>query len=163
MKRSEKLPILFRDPHPADLNFIFNSWLQSFKGSKVLDHISQEFYYQGQHQVIERILRQANIKMLVNSEQTEDIYGYIIFEEIEGIFVMHYAYLKQTFRYLGLFRRMLNEFKPGEGAGFYTHNSKCAYYVGQKFNLFYNPYILHRFLKPLPDQFDSAKKQEVEK
>ena len=146
-----KLPIKTREALPEDLNFIFNSWLSSFKGSKFIHNVPAPFYFQGQHKVIERILRQAKTLLLVDANHSENIYAYIVYEHIEGIFCVHYAYTKHTYRGLGLFHKLFTLTRGGEStAGMYTHDSSCARFVFDKYNLFCNPYILFEHLKPLP-------------
>jgi hypothetical protein len=57
---------------------------------------------------------------------------------------MHYAYVKQTFRKLGVFTNLLAaaKFYPKVSAGFYTHSTKAMSHIEHKFNLIYNPYLL---------------------
>ena len=146
----ENLPVAIRSAMPEDLNFIFNSWLVSYRNGKPTHNIDNPFYYAGQHKLMERIIRQSKILLAVDAENTEDIYGYLIWEEIDGVFVMHYAYVKQTFRRLGLIHKLLKEAgRNSELTGIYTHDSKCAKFVGQRLNLYYNPYVLFECLKPL--------------
>ena len=66
------------------------------------------------------------------------------FEIVQGQFVLHYAYIKENFRKLGLFKALLaatnHDFK---GAGLYTHRvPKTFPILESKYNLIYHPYIL---------------------
>lgn len=147
----EKLNLKMREALPEDLNFIFNSWISSFKRSKCNHNVPAATYFQGQHKVIERILRQSSTLLLVEGKHTENILAYIVFEMVEGVFCVHYAYVKNTYRGFGLLRKLLLTVREGNNTGgFYTHDTTCARFVADKFNLFCNPYILHEFLKPLP-------------
>lgn len=148
----DRLPIVVRDALPEDLNFIFNSWLVSYKHSRNNLNIAHPFYYQGQHKVCERILRQAHTLVLADKNINDNIFGYVIYEFVDGVYVLHYAYTKHTYRNLGLFHHMLKLTRGEQTTGIYTHDSKNARYVGDKVGLYYNPYTLFDRLKPLPDQ-----------
>jgi hypothetical protein len=163
-ERAAELPIMAREALPEDLNFVFNSWLISYKQSKTLANLDGAFYYQGQHNIIERCLRQSQVLMLVDANKTEDIYSYIVYQEIDGIFTVHFAYVKHLFRGLGLFKHMLDLTKgPGNSVGLYTHDTKSARHVGDKHNLYYNPYILFERLEKLPENAIKVSPQELER
>lgn len=150
-KNLEGLPIAFREIENQDISFVFNSWMTSYRQSKNLVSVAQPFYFNGQHKLIEKILSKAKGLLLVDKDNPSQIYSYLVYEFIDGIFVMHYAYTKQTFRKLGLLRRMLE--KAGfSSSGLYTHESKVARYVGDKLNLFYNPYLLFDFPPANPEK-----------
>ena len=51
-----KTPIVFRYGAGEDKNFIFNSWLKSFRKSPVNRRISGEVYFRSQANTIERLL-----------------------------------------------------------------------------------------------------------
>jgi len=147
----DQLPIKTREALPEDLNFIFNSWISSFKNAKPNHNVPAPFYFQGQHKVIERILRQAKTLLLVDANHSENIYAYIVYEHIEGIYCVHYAYTKHTYRGLRMFHKLFTATRGGAStAGMYTQDTACARFVGEKYNLFCNPFVLMEHLKPLP-------------
>jgi hypothetical protein len=163
-QRAAELPIAAREALPEDLNFVFNSWLISFKQSKTLQNVEGAFYYQGQHNIIERCLRQSETLMLVDANKTEDIYGYIVYQQIDGIFTLHFAYIKHIYRGLGLFRHMLSLVRSDNSVlGLYTHDTKAARHVGDRFNLYYNPYVLFERLEKLPENAIKVSPQELER
>jgi GNAT superfamily N-acetyltransferase len=71
------------------------------------------------------------------------IYGYLVFERIEGIFVLHYVYVKHTFRAMGVMRQLMaateQDFKL---AGLFSHMTEIMERLALKYNLVYHPYIL---------------------
>jgi hypothetical protein len=154
IKNLDGLPLALREMENQDISFVFNSWMTSYRGSKNLMSVAQPFYFNGQHKLIERLLMHSKSLLLVDKDNPSSIYSYIVYEIIDGIFVMHYAYTKQTFRKLGLFRRLLTA-AGFQNTGLYTHESKVARYVGDKLNLFYNPYLL--FGPSEPPKIETAK------
>ncbi len=146
----EGLPLAFRQAGEQDISFLFNSWMTSYRQAPSLQRVAQPFYFNGQHKLIERILAQAQVLLVVDKDTPNNIYSYIVYERVEGVFVLHYAYTKQTFRKLNLFRKLLAEAgHTQEVAGLYTHESKISKYVGDHVNMFFNPYILFECLKPV--------------
>ena len=85
-----------REAKDDDLNFILNSWLKSNRHN--YSHIDNDTYYrQYKNHVVE--LLQNSVTLIACSEEDPDhIYGYITFED--GI--MHYLYIKYTFRKMGM-------------------------------------------------------------
>lgn len=150
MSKLNELPLKTREALPEDLNFIFNSWISSYRRAKHNNNIPAPFYFHGQHKVIERVLRQAKTLLLVDANHTENIYAYMIYEEIEGIFCVHYAYTKNVYRGFGMQRKLLSLVRSNESAGIYTQDSPAARFVADKANLYHNPYIIVEHLKPLP-------------
>lgn len=147
----DQIPYKLREALPEDLNFIFHSWISSYKSGKPNHNTPPPFYFQGQHKVIERILRQAKTLLLVEAEHSENVFAYIVYEEIEGIFVLHYAYTKRLYRGFKMIKKLLSEVrKDDKVAGIYTQDSASARFVADKINLFHNPYILMEYLNPLP-------------
>lgn len=149
----EGLPLAFRQAGEQDVSFLFNSWMTSFRQAPSLQRVAQPFYFNGQHKLIERILAQSQVLLVVDKDTPHNIYSYIVYEKVEGVLVLHYAYTKQTFRKLGLFKKLLAEAgHTREVAGLYTHESKISKYVGDHVNMYYNPYLLFECLKPAAKQ-----------
>lgn len=147
----DKLDLKLREALPEDLNFIFHSWISSFKRAKCNHNVPAATYFQSQHKIIERILRQSQTLLLVEGQHTANIMAYIVWEMVDGVFCVHYAYVKNTYRGFGLLRKLILTVRQGNSSGgFYTHDPSCARFIADKFNLYCNPYILHEYLKPLP-------------
>lgn len=140
----EKLPIVLREAYNVEHNFIYNSWIKSGHRSRALDMVAKEIYTINQHDVITHFLARSSVIVAQEINRPESLYGYIVYQWLDGVFVCHYAYVKQYYRNIGIFKALLAAagFQPENSAGFYTHVTKAAQNVDTKVNLIYNPYLL---------------------
>jgi ribosomal protein S18 acetylase RimI-like enzyme len=77
-----------------------------------------------------------------NDKDVAEIYGFICGERVEGLFVLHYIYVKQMYRSLGIGRTLLNMFEHDfTTAALYTHHNRLATKLAAKYNLVHSPYI----------------------
>lgn len=141
---TKKLPIHFRAATQEDVGFIFNSWLKSFRNSMHAKFISNTIYYTEHHKLVERLLKENKVVVACNPEDPNQLYGYICASEVEGFFVCHYVYVKQTYRNMGLGKELLAQFnhEPTK-AGLYTHHTRIADRLAPRYNLVYHPYLAY--------------------
>ncbi len=145
MKNSHRVnaQIYLRDATEADVGFIFNSWLKSFRSSNFCKYVDNSIYFQGHHTVVEKLLKRSTTKIACDPAKPEEIYGYITYETIDGIFCLHYAYVKHTFRNLGIFKSLLAASGfTSDSAGIHSHSTNVCANWGAKFKLIYHPYVL---------------------
>jgi hypothetical protein len=142
-RKNKSLPLSIRDVEQGDINFIFNSWLQSFRSGLMPKKVDSTIYFSEHHKLIERILKRAPCLVAVNPDDPTQIYGYVAYEKIDGIFVLHYVYVKHPFRAMGVMRQLFkaidHDFKT---AGLFTHNTLVFERLALKYDLVYHPYIL---------------------
>lgn len=137
-----ELPVKYRTLIASDTNFIFNSWIKSCLDSPHYKYVPRASLTSELHKHIEGCLLNKHTIVVTNREDSE-LYGYIVFDYVDDVFVLHYAYIKKVFRGLGLFKALLEQAGyDTESAGFYTHLTKNSSYVAEKVNLIYNPFIL---------------------
>lgn len=134
--------IRMRAATEADVGFIFNSWLKSYRSSLFAKHISSSVYFSGHHKFLEALIPNAEIKIACNDQDPTQIYGYICAQYIEGILVVHYVYVKQDYRNLGIGKMLLDQFDHSmERASCYTHQTKIGEQLAIRFNMIYHPYL----------------------
>ena len=143
-RKSRTLPISIREATPEDLSFIFSSWLKSFRSGLICKHVDNTIYFSEHHKVIERLLKRSTTVMACDPNDPATIYGYLCFDRVEGILVVHYAYVKQTFRGMGVLRQLLKSIEGHDwnGAGLFSHSTLISSRLSLKYNLVYHPYIL---------------------
>lgn len=140
----KKLPIRYRAAIAEDANFIFNSWLRSYRNSPFARNISNTIYFNEQHKLLEELVKTCKVVVACNESDTSQIYGYIVGDNIDGFLVIHYLYVKQSFRNMGIGKSLLNMFDHDiDKAAIYTHHTKIADRLAPRFNLIYHPYVLH--------------------
>lgn len=126
---------------PEDVPFLYNSWLKSYRDSPTVQSISNTVYYAEQHKLIERLLQAPEAKAVVacNPEDPTQIYGYIVYQPD----VLHWVYVKHTFRGAGIARMLVAE--AGLSAKLiYTHRVKNSERLVGERDATYNPYLLYK-------------------
>ncbi len=148
MKQEEQtLPILYRPAVEEDKAFIFNSWLKSFRKGTFSANVDNSVYYANHHKLIERILLKSKTIICCNSQDPSIIYGYVVYQEVESQFVLHFVYVKNIYRKLGLASKLLAETKHDFNIlGCYTHQTNVGVAKEEKYNLVYHPYILFTYI-----------------
>lgn len=137
------VPISIRDVTQSDVNFIFNSWLKSFRAGRLASKVDNSVYYAEQHKVIEKLIANGTTHIACDPNEPGEIYGYVNYQMIDGVFVMHYIYTKHTFRNMGIARQLLKHIKHDfKTAACCSHLSPAAEKLHAKYNLVYHPYIL---------------------
>jgi len=144
--------VRLRAANDEDLPFIFNSWLKSFRDSSFARDIPSTIYFTDHHKVIERLLKTSVVMISCNEEDPSQLYGYAVGSQEDGIFVLHFIYVKYTFRNLGIGTLLLTSFgHTGESASVYTHRNNLATKLAAKYNFIYHPYLM----------FSEEKEQDV--
>ena len=141
------LPILYRQVLEEDKPFLFNSWLKSFRQGTLAANVDNSIYYTNHHKLVEKILSKSKTIICCNSDDPSIIYGYVTYQIVDGQFVLHYLYIKNIYRKLGLGRKLLAETKHDFNVlGCYTHQTSVGVAKEEKYNLVYHPYILFTYL-----------------
>lgn len=142
-KNKPQIPIQIRPCFPEEYPFIYNSWIKSGYRSKCLEVVAKELYAINQHDIISSLITRSNIIVAQELGKPENLFGYLVYDYVDGIFVAYYAYTKQLFRNIGILKNLLHHAGfDGSVAGFYTHHTKTCNSIDYKLNLLYNPYIL---------------------
>lgn len=128
-----------------DLGFVLNSWLKSYRNSDFAKHVPNDVFFDEHKAVIGNLLKKAKLEIVCNSEDEDQIYGYVCHDRLpSNIPVIHYAYFKYSFRHLGLAHKFIKQCVPEFGASevFITHCTKAAQKTKDSLKLIYIPYLL---------------------
>lgn len=148
MSDLNKAPILVRQATQGDVNFIFNSWLKSAHGNlPKLTEIPHNIFYSEHHKLLEKILRRCTVLIACDKNDQTVIYGYIVAEIIYGFPVIHYVYVKQPFRRLGIAKMLLNCLETNNDSVIFTSHISKSFnaHLSNKRHFIYNPYLLHEY------------------
>lgn len=153
--KTADLAVLVRPAEAADIPFIFNSWLRSFRTGSLCANVANSIYFVEHHKVLEKLLKRSEVLVACEPSDPTNIYGYLCYEKIQDIFVLHYAYVKHTFRQLGVANSLLE--KTGcdfTKQGLFSHHNKSSERFCAKLNLTYHPYIIMNYEpeKPVTDE-----------
>lgn len=142
MSQENNFPILIRRACEEDVNFIFNSWLKSYRNSLFARNMHNTIYFDQHHKVVERLLKTSEVLIACDQKDPSSCYGYIVAEKVDNIFVLHFTYVKHPFRKFGVATALLNAFDHNlSQASIYTHHTRVAELLAPKYNMVYNPYV----------------------
>lgn len=143
------VPVTYRDYREDDEGFLYNSWLRSFRdGSKWAEEIPGQIYFANHKQVIARLLQDSGIVIAANPESDDQIFGYGVYQPMSGgVTVLHYLYVKQPYRRLGIGTALTRVIKQlsahdPELPMVASHVSGMWDRLRVKWNLVYNPYVI---------------------
>jgi len=137
-----KLPILLRPANETDIPFLFNTWLKSYRNSYFATLIPNPVYFTEHHKIIESLLKDSQVIIACNENDTTQIYGYIVADNSDTALAVHYIYVKQSFRRLGIAKMLLSSLRPDQDtAAVCTHITYVTKPLAPKYNLIYHPYI----------------------
>lgn len=137
-----------RLPKSEDIDFIFNSWLKSYRMSSYAQSVRDTTYYLYHENLIRSIMSYEGntITILCDTEDEDHILAYMVHSNNAPI--IQYMYVKYPMRGYGLARYMLaliqTHFKiEKKDSIICTHLPKSGWReLSRKYNLEYNPYIL---------------------
>lgn len=134
--------IRLRSATSADVNFIFSSWLKAYRRSEFAKEQQNPIYFENQHKLIESLLKRCDVMMACDHNDTAQIYGYSVTEKLEGAFVVHFAYTKETYRKLGVQQLLMTtQGYTLNTPCIYTHRTFKAAKYERDFPVVYNPYV----------------------
>jgi|TARA_R110000868_G_scaffold43972_8_gene147503 GNAT superfamily N-acetyltransferase len=145
--REEKLAevMITRPVDNDDLSFIFSSWMRSFKQSYTVRPVPSKIYHDNQKQIIEYIIARSEIIIACNAEDPAHIFGWACYE-IEPIHTLHYVYVKQPYRSMGIASALLiqsyNAKRSASAPTQATHSTKGYTFLQTSFDMIYNPFYL---------------------
>ncbi len=87
-----------RQGRPSDIKFITNSWLKSYRDSHTVKGCPNDLYYRYQHKVIDALLPTSGVLVLCDSVDDDFILGYVVYQRVEGMVLLHWLYIKHPFR-----------------------------------------------------------------
>lgn len=81
----------------ADMPFVFDGWLKSFRMAHAAGPFAIEDYKQVYSVAIQKLLQRAELLIACNPELDDQLYGFLAHEKRTPP-VVHYVYVKQPFR-----------------------------------------------------------------
>ncbi len=138
--------IEIRQATKDQLSFVFATWLRNYKhSSQFARKIKNATFFKWHHLVIERIFDRPNTLVLIATPQgeSEPILGYAVLEAQDGTPVIHYVYVKDDFRRMGIATKLIAASRLPLDRAVFTHYTSALDELGllKKYTaLEYNPY-----------------------
>lgn len=139
--------VYIRSAKPQDLNFINHSWLKSYRNLPPVTSIPNYVYWPKQTPIVAGLIERSQVLVLADGQDHDHIVGYVVYERKCDVCIVHYVYIKQTYRRLGLAQLLLNSVRaplPPETPVLTTHWLKpCLFgHILKSVPLVYNPYLI---------------------
>jgi len=100
---------LIRSPKQVDENFILSSYLKSFRCSNDNIRMTNDIYFYNFKKCINNLIKTARVAVLCDVNDEDLVYGYCIYDTYDEILILHYVYVRYTFRKLGFARFLFDE------------------------------------------------------
>lgn len=138
-----KSAIRIRAATETDAPFIFNSWLKCYRHSVFAKEMQNEVYFEAHHKLIEGMVGQATFLIACNDLDPAQIYGYAVGEHVDNTLVIHFIYMKEPYRKLGIAKLLASKLGWKLDMPFiYTHRTHQA----QRFEKMGRPMVYHPYL-----------------
>lgn len=135
--------LIIRPMQIDDLPFVKSTWLRHYKDhSDFAKPIRNSLFFPRHSKIIDQILMRENTEALIAShiDEPDVILGFLI-HETQDVPVIHYAYVVEKARGLGVGREMIEHSKLTRTSCAYTHRTTDAKSISRKYEtLTYDPY-----------------------
>ncbi len=109
MTKITQVPLVFRRLEAEDLNFIYPHWLNSYRTAPFSQLMPAKYFKLEHKKIITSLLTKAKTIVAVDPGDLNLIYGFMTHETTDGYPVIHYLYVKEAFRGLGIAKALLSE------------------------------------------------------
>jgi len=93
-------------------NFIYATWSKENYETYPYKFAVKSKYMARQHKIIDETLLKSNIIVCCNKNEPDQIYAYVIFEQVEDATMVHYIYVKKDFRNFGFATELMYYIDP---------------------------------------------------
>lgn len=136
-----------RQATPDDLRFVRDSWFESYRRGGFAPEIGFDLFSEGQRRLIDHLTdvedRPAIIRVAYALNAPDEILGWICWEHATdgNQQVLHYVYVKNAYRKMGIAEGLIDRAKNSHGFKFYSHQTRAGIQLAKKYGFRYNPYF----------------------
>ena len=141
------IPHALRPAEPNDLGVVIHPWLQEMRLSPASFGIPNRTFFACQRRLILSILRGAETTIACDAERPNHVFGYVIHgPDFESSPVIHWLYVKSTYREMGLGRTLLEHSLGGRYPAWCSQASRHSLSLRaekelRRYALTYNPFL----------------------
>lgn len=129
---------------PDDTPFVIATWLNYYKYfSYFAKRIRKGVFFKWHHKIVENILKKPTTTVLIATptNDPEIILGFLVTEKMDQDQVIHFIFVKEELRNMGIGRRLIEESKIDLDKVFFTHWTYSVNDLIKKYpNISYDPY-----------------------
>jgi len=97
-----------------DLPFIKAGWLNSFRDGRTVRGVPNSIYFRMQDKVTSHLLARSLCVVACDQDEPDELHGFLCCEIAEGIPTVHYVFVRQGSRRMGVAQRLLSAFLSQE-------------------------------------------------
>lgn len=135
-----------------DLPFIFDTFLKSYKMSSAIGKSCRNgIFFDNYRLVVDDILESSSVTIACHKDEPSVIFGYIIHQGN----ILHYIFIKEAFRNLGLAKALYNhglqDTDPLFGYLYTTHKTFISEKI-ESLKVPFNPFVLFKAIQPKKEE-----------
>jgi GNAT superfamily N-acetyltransferase len=133
-----------------DSDLVYAGWMDSLKGQMPYSQMRNQTYRAGQAAVIAGLLEKPQVEVLIAAHPDgEPKFGFLCYEWDSEDFILHYIYVRSTYRRHNIASALLQfaGVNVGKRSITATHWTKDIRHYREKWNLDFNPWLAWRVLK----------------
>lgn len=113
--KSKTLKIQLRQMDYSDHSLVLSSWLQGgYTHCSAFRDMPKSLYYGLHEPTVKRVLSVSDGLCAVDPEDLSHVLGYVVYKHYQDFTVLHWIYVKQSFRHLGIGDYLLKALQPQE-------------------------------------------------
>jgi GNAT superfamily N-acetyltransferase len=145
IERLQSIPLGFREMCDADRNFVLHSWQKGSYDPQFL-YLDYGHYASVMNPFLEEILGRAKTIVAYDTTDPVTIYGWCCYEMWQNELIIHWIYVKKTYRKLGIGKLIYSIINPDGKIPVTTFWSKPCKDLHEKYPMLHNPFF-HTKLK----------------
>ena len=111
--------------------FVLTTWLRSYESSEWARSMGRGVFHHHHHAIAERLLRSCELTLATSAD------GVYLGWSLRAPSLLHYVYVKQQFRRLGIGLAMISGMEPG-----YRYSHRTSDWRKFERDNVYNPYLI---------------------
>jgi GNAT superfamily N-acetyltransferase len=135
--------VQLRPAFASEAPFVFRNWLDSYFPEQ-RTRLKKTVFYEGHHRLIEKLLARSRVLVACNAQDSGQLYGFAVGESfgepLPSVFALHYVYVKQPFRRMGIGSRLVREMSGEAETLLHSHETETGRAFGVALRSVFNPY-----------------------
>lgn len=133
--------VLLRPANESDAAFIFDSWLRSYRKGGRSPRVESAVFWDEHRRLLGKLLSRSTVLVACSGEDPAQLFGWLAFERLGAVCVVHYCYTQRVFRRLGVAKKLLEVASSGSGGLAHTHETDAGAPFAKAWRSVYNPYL----------------------
>lgn len=130
----------------TDEDFIYSTWIRNYKHSSYFaKRIKPSVFFKEHHIVIDHLMQKPEMVCLVAHPKNDQdtLLGYAVFEKLDDRHVVHFTYVKDAFRMMGIAKTIYKTAEIDMAKLSFSHWTMPVDELIKKYpDIIYNPYKL---------------------